>query len=230
MQNREIWYIEDVDLFNAFCPIKLGGFTDSHSTISYDKGDFIYFANEPSETVYLIASGRVKISTYLEDGTEIINTYLGKGEIFGETAILGEQTRSQYAQADAFNTQICGMSRDTMMDLMLNDTEFQLRIYKLIGWRIQKLERRISMLLHKNVKQRFFEYMEELAKEYGSLEHDWLVIRHPLTQQNIADLIGTTRQTLNQLLRELQQEGVITIQRKKIIIKLPQKSIRMSAP
>ncbi|MBL7997160.1 MAG: Crp/Fnr family transcriptional regulator [Candidatus Kapabacteria bacterium] len=219
MHKSELWYLENVNLFQAFCPTKLGMFHQQHSSKRYKKDDFIFFSDDAAETICLIAEGKVKIFTYMPDGTEVVHAYLGKGEIFGEMAMLGETKRTYFAQAAGNETEICSMTRETMMNLMLNNTEFQLKIYKLIGWRIRKLERRISLLLQKNVRQRLLEFVEELAAESGMAENGCIVIRHTLTQRNIADLIGTTRQTLNQLLHELHHEGVLSADRKTIVMK-----------
>lgn len=213
-----LWHLEKVNLFDAFCPHKFSEFSKDHTFREYANGDIIYFKQDPANTIYLIADGKVKIVHYLDDGTEVVKTILSKGEIFGESAILGETAHTDFAQSISKSTSLCTLSSEMVMQLMLNDKEFNLRIYKMIGWRIKKLERRISMLLHKNVRQRFLEFMYELSSENGEQVLDGILVHHNLTQQNIADLIGTTRQTLNSLIHELVKEGIIRCEKSKILL------------
>ena len=102
----------------------------------------------------LIADGTVKILNYSDDGNEIIKGILSKGEIAGELAILGEEKRSDFAQALDDKTSICQLNLDQMQDLMKEDQSFALKINKLIGLRIRKLERRLDSLVFKDVKTR----------------------------------------------------------------------------
>jgi len=107
-----------------------------------------------------------------------------------------------------------------MHDLMRDNQTFSFKIYKFIGFKFQKLERRLQLLLFKDTKSRLKEFLNELCDEYGyncpkTGDH---VIKHPYTQKDIASLIGTSRPTLNILLNELKEEKVLEFNRKEIRI------------
>jgi len=74
----KIWYFEDVDLFEILCPRKSPGLENKHNPNLYKRDDYIYFPEENSQNIYMIADGRVKIGSYLKDGKEIIKSILGK--------------------------------------------------------------------------------------------------------------------------------------------------------
>ncbi|MCL3780345.1 Crp/Fnr family transcriptional regulator [Prolixibacteraceae bacterium JC049] len=213
--SRSIWCFEDVNLFSILCPHKLKEYEKDHFD-GYKKGDFIYFPEEPSKSIYMVSKGKVKILSYNKDGEEVVKAILGKGEIFGEKAVLGEQKREDYAQACTSTTELCPMQLPDMYELMRQNERFGLSIYKLIGFRIKKMERRLEALLFKDVKTRLIDFIKELAEENGIKNNDQFIINHFYTQKDFADLIGTKRETVTRLFNELRQEGLLDYSRKEI--------------
>lgn len=215
-----LWFFEDVNLFKILCPHKFKEYKNSHDFDSYKKQDYIYFEEESSNKVFLIEKGKVKIGYYNEDGTEVIKAILSKGQLFGEKAILGEYKREEFAQSIDDLTSICPVSVDTMHDLMRKNETFSFRIYKFIGFKLQKLERRLQLLMFKDTKTRLVEFLNELGEEYGynCKKTGDIVINHPYTQKDIAALIGTSRPTLNILINELKDEKIIEFNKKEIRI------------
>ncbi|MCT4629792.1 Crp/Fnr family transcriptional regulator, partial [Winogradskyella sp.] len=164
---NSIWIFEDVNLFNLLCPHKFKKYKACHDFDAYKKSDYIYFEEDAANKVYLIEKGKVKIGYYNEDGTEVVKAILRKGELFGEKAILGEEKRDEFAQSLDNNTSICPVGVNTMHDLMRDNKTFSLRIYKFIGFKFKKLERRLQLLLFKDSKTRLLEFLQELCTDYG---------------------------------------------------------------
>ncbi|MEF3080317.1 Crp/Fnr family transcriptional regulator [Winogradskyella poriferorum] len=217
---NSIWILEDVNLFNLLCPHKFKQYKACHTFDAYKKSDYIYFEEDAANKVYLIEKGKVKIGYYNEDGTEVVKAILRKGELFGEKAILGEEKRDEFAQSLDNQTSICPVGVDTMHDLMRDNKTFGLRIYKFIGFKFKKLERRLQLLLFKDSKTRLMEFLQELCSDYGydcekTGDH---IINHPYTQKDIASLIGISRPTLNILMNELKEADVIDFNRRQIRI------------
>ncbi|WP_452229499.1 MULTISPECIES: Crp/Fnr family transcriptional regulator [unclassified Lacinutrix] len=215
---NSLWFFDDVNLFKVLCPHKFKTYKKDHNFDAYKKKDYIYFEEDSANKVYLIEKGKVKIGYYNEDGEEVVKAILTRGELFGEKAILGQITRKEFAQSVDNLTSICPIGVDTMHDLMRDNQTFSFKIYKFIGFKFQKLERRLQLLLFKDTKSRLKEFLNELCDEYGyncpkTGDH---VIKHPYTQKDIASLIGTSRPTLNILLNELKEEKVLDFNRKEI--------------
>lgn len=215
-----LWFFEDVNLFKVLCPHKFKAYKQDHNFDAYKKQDYIYIEADSSNKVFLIEKGKVKIGYYNADGTEVVKAILSRGQLFGEKAILGEYKREEFAQSIENTTSICPISVDTMHDLMRKNETFSFKVYKFIGFKLQKLERRLQLLMFKDTKTRLMEFLEELCTEYGynCKKTGDKVIHHPYTQKDIASLIGTSRPTLNVLLNELKQEKVIEFNRKEIRI------------
>lgn len=217
---KSLWFFDDVKLFKILCPHKFKAFKTVHNFDSYKKKDYIYFEEDSANKVYLIEKGKVKIGYYNEDGSEVVKAILTRGELFGETAILGEDKRKEFAQSVDNSTSICPIGVETMHGLMRDNQTFSFKIYKLIGFKLKRLERRLQILLFKDAKTRLIEFLDELCSDYGydCEKTGDKIIHHPYTQRDIASLIGTSRPTLNIILNELKEENVIQFGRKEIRI------------
>lgn len=218
-ENTSLWYFESVDLFNVLCPHKVKRMDETHTFNQYKKNQFIYFPDEPSKYIYMIAEGRVKIGNYTSDGKEVVKAILSKGEIFGELALTGEDTRSDFAQAMDENTQICPMSIQDMQELMKDDRELSLKIFKLIGFRIKKLEKKIESLVFKDARTRIVEFIKDAAAWKGQKVGFETLVNTKLTHKDIANLTGTSRQTVTTILNELKDKNLITFNRRRILIR-----------
>lgn len=109
-----------------------------------------------------------------------------------------------------------------MQELMRNNHSFSLKVYKFLGIRFKKLERRLDLLLFKDATTRVKEFMTELAEDYGYCCPNTgdTVIKHPYTQKDIASLIGTSRPTLNAIMNELKATQFLEFSRNEIRIKV----------
>ncbi|MCF6280557.1 MAG: Crp/Fnr family transcriptional regulator [Flavobacteriaceae bacterium] len=217
---RNLWYLESVNLFKMLCPHKFGAYKDSHTFNDYKKEDYIYFVDDTSNKVYLITHGKVKLGYYTEQGDEIVKAILTKGEVFGENSILGNEKHTEFAKSINNNTTICPIDANTLQGLIRDNKSFALGFYKFMDFRIKKLERRLKILLYKDTKTRFVEFLKEMCEEYGIKCDDTGldIIQHPYTQKEIAALIGTSRPTLNITMNELKEDGIIDFHQKTIKI------------
>lgn len=219
--HNSIWFFDNIDVFQILCPHRFKEYKKEHNFSFLKKGDYVYFEEDSANKVFLINQGKVKVGYTTDDGEEIITAILVKGQIFGEKAILGEEKRNEFAQAIENETSICMIKLDVMYEMLRRNNEFSLKIYKFIGYRFKKLERRLQIMLFKDAKTRLLEFIKELGDEYGfvnAITGD-KVIKHPYTQKDIAALIGLSRPTLNVLINELQNENILTFERKEIILR-----------
>lgn len=215
---RSLWFFEKVDLFQLLCPHKYDQYREQHQALHYNRNDYVYFEHQRSGRVYLVEKGKVRIGYYTEPGEEVVKAVLTRGEIFGEKALLDTQSRNEFAQVIDDEAVICSIAVETLQELMQEDKSFSLQIYKFIGFRMRKLERRLRLLLFKDSRTRFLEFLKDLCEDYGEVcpHGGYRNIRHPYTQKDMASLIGTSRPTLNIILNELQEEGMLEFSRKNI--------------
>lgn len=214
-----IWYFEEVNLYNIFCTHTWGSKKSQHVFSTYKKDQFIYFNDDPSTQIYLIAKGRVKIATQTEDGKEVLKAILGEGEIFGELALVGQSSRNDYAQVLEDGTSVCPLSIQDMEALMAQNKKLNLQIFKIIGFRLQKLERKIESLVFKDSRTRIIEFLYDWGMEKGQKVGFETKINNYLTHKDIASLTGTSRQTVTTILNELKERNFINFNRRQILIR-----------
>jgi len=220
--NGSIWYFEEVNLFEYFCPITNGEERyQKHPKRSFKKGEFIYFSDDTADQVFFIHEGAVKIAGYTEDGEELIKAILHPGEIFGELAVYGEEKRSDYAQA-VEKTEVCMLDRAQVVDLMSDIKGFMAFLNRMMGKRVIYTQRRLESLLFKDAKTRIAEYILEQADKNGKVLADKAIsLRNYLTHQEIASYTGTSRQTVTTIMNQFREQRLIDFDRKKIIIRNP---------
>jgi CRP-like cAMP-binding protein len=218
-EKSNLWYFENVDLFTILCPHRVGEISEKHVMNQFKKEEFIYFPEENSQHIYMIAEGRVKIGAYTDDGKEVVKAILGKGEIFGELALAGEMKRSDFAQAMDSPTTVCLMSLEEMNDLMAHNKPLSFKMLKLIGLRLRKLERRLESLVFKDARTRIVEFLRDEAIEKGKKIGYETMIPSYLTHKDIAALTGTSRQTVTTTLNDLRDKNLINFDRRKILIR-----------
>ena len=217
-KNANIWFLENINLFNVFCPKKMKT-TGVYNKNSFKKGEFVYFPNEPSETIYFIHQGKVKIGSYSNDGKEIIKAVLTKGELFGEQSLIGEEKREDFAQAIVNETLLCPLSLKEMELILLDNKELALKITKIIGLKLKKTERRLESLVFKDARTRIVDYIKEMGEEMGQKVGFETLIKTNLTHQDMANLTGTSRQTVTTVLNELKDKNVINFDRRRILVR-----------
>jgi len=214
-----LWYFEESDLFEILCPRKSPGMEDAHAPAIYKKDDFIYFPEEASKQIYMISNGRVKIGTYSEEKKEIVKAILTRGEVFGELALAGEVTRTDFAQAMDNDTRICSMTIDNLKDLMKDNQELNFKILRIVGWRLRKMETKIESLVFKDARTRIVDFLRETALEKGQKVGFEMMIKNHLTHKDIASLTGTSRQTVTTVMNDLREQNLINFDRRRILIR-----------
>lgn len=182
------------------------------------KHQVIYFTDDPSDKVYFLKQGKVKLSRYADDGREIIIALLGPGEIFGELGISGQQRRDETAEA-LEESIVCMLSVQEMERMLENNPQLNLRITKLIGLRLQKVESRLASLIFKSSEQRIYSFIYDSATAHGKETADGLEVVLRLTHEDIAKLTATARPTVSAVFSDLEKRNIIEYNRKRILVK-----------
>jgi CRP/FNR family transcriptional regulator, cyclic AMP receptor protein len=219
MKPAAIWYFESVNLYKILCPVKLNAVQGNHSFLSFKKDDLIYFENQEADTIYFVAKGRVKIFYQNEQQEEVVKSILSSGEIFGELALADEEKRSDFARALDNDTTICAWKLDDIRHLMQDDKELSFKIVKLLGLRLFKLQRKFDLLVFKDTRTRVIEFLKDAAEWKGKKVGTETLIMTPLTHQDIASLVGLSRQSVTTTLNDLKKENQIYFDRRRILIR-----------
>jgi CRP/FNR family transcriptional regulator, cyclic AMP receptor protein len=214
---EKIWFLKDCDLFERLSAADKQHLESQAVIRTFPPGTFVYFPSDPGQSVLVLARGRVKIKFITPDGQETILAFVGPGELFGELAIVDTQPRNEYAEA-VTETTVIAIPRDDMLGLMERRPELAMHVTRLFGFRRRRLENRLRNILFCSIRWRIVALMLELLETHGKLVGDAWEIVLPLSHQDLASLIGATRETVTVTLGQLQDEKLIRVQRRRLTV------------
>ena len=183
------------------------------------KHGFIYLADEPSEYLCLLVQGTIKIGIYSPDGREIIKSILHPYTMFGELGLTGEGQRAEFACAMNQEVKYCVVRVEDFKKIIQQNFELAQAVMLFLGERLRKAERQWESLILKDVRTRIVEFLKESAGERGRQVGFETLVKHGLTQQDIANLVGASRQTVTAILNELRKSNLIHFNRNSILIR-----------
>jgi CRP-like cAMP-binding protein len=173
------------------------------------KSKVFYRPEETGEVLFILKKGIVQLYRISPEGKKLVITTVDKGSLFGEMALLGQQMHNTFAEATTDCT-ICVMSRSDLERLILQRPQVALRILEITGRRLRDAESRLEDLAFKGIPARLSSLLLRLAGD-----RDRVV---GYTHQDLAEMVGTYRETATQVLNDLKNKGLIEIGRKRIMI------------
>lgn len=203
----KLWYLEQFDILKALSKSELNQVAETSIHKLYKKDDPIMFPFNSQKTIYMLKDGCVKVGNYTENGEENLKYVLNDGNIFGEMALAdGNSNDFAVAVEDCI---VCALNMDLLQDLMMRNKAFNSAIYKLIGFRVRKLETKLSSIIFKDSSTRIVDFLKEMAQDFGKECDGQIVVKNFLTNKDIAKLTFTSRQTVNSVLNKLKRNGNI---------------------
>jgi CRP/FNR family cyclic AMP-dependent transcriptional regulator len=213
-----IWYIKNCRLFEQLSEQQLAQLERSSRVRRFPKGTTIYLPSDAGSGVFLLAEGRVKLCSITPDGKQAILAFIEPGELFGELALLEESEREEHAEAMVASTLVL-MPGDALERLMSESAALAIGVTKLIGLRRKRIERRLKSLLFRSNRDRLIHLLLDLSSQYGQPDKDGTLLAIPLSHQDLASIIGATRETVTTLLGELQLERLLKVARQRLVVR-----------
>lgn len=211
------WYIKNCNLFSQLSASDIADLEAQSKVRKLKKGDPVYLPTEQADGVLLIAQGRVKVCHATPDGKQSILGFLDVGEVFGELSILGNDRRDEYVEATEKTTLVL-LPKDAINAVLRKYPELVMGITKLIGVRRQRVEKRLRNLLFRSNRERVIHLLIELCEKYGRRSEAGVSLDIRLSHQEMASIIGSTRETVTVVLGQLQKENLIQIARRRVVI------------
>ncbi len=219
-EKSKLWYLKRINLFSDMSSEEMESLAQKTRMESVSKKTPIFFPGDPSQQVYLLKEGRVKISRISEEGREVTIALLEPGEIFGELEVLGDAPRDTLAEA-LDDSKVCVVGKDLFLDMVSQKPQFSFRLTKLIGFRMRKIENRVEDLVFKDVPARLADLLLDLAEDYGKKTPEGIFLQIKLTHQEMANLIGSIRETVSAVLGDFKRDGWIAFEGRQIRLLKP---------
>ncbi len=190
------------------------------------KNEFIFF--DDVKRIYFLKKGIIKIIQTDEKGNESVKAFLQQGDVFGDITLnqavagvaIGDDgnKRGEYAKVVSEEAIICSFLPQDFESVLEKNPSIALRFTKKVGEELLTLQIRYNDLVFKDVKTRLMNFLLDFSKKNGKKEENTLTVKNFLTHQDIADIIGATRQTVTSLLNEFERENKLLYSRSKITI------------
>jgi CRP-like cAMP-binding protein len=214
---EKIWFVKRCDLFERLTPAESEHLERRAVMRAFRRGNMIYFPDDPGRSILVLLRGRVKIKSLTAQGKETILAFIEEGEVFGELALFDSEPRQEYAEA-VENSQVLVIPTEDLHWLLERRPDVALSITKLMGLRRRRIENRLRNILFCSIRERIIHLLLELLETYGRrLGFGW-EIGLRLSHQDLANLIGATRETVTLGLGQLRSEQCIRVSRQRIIV------------
>jgi CRP/FNR family transcriptional regulator, cyclic AMP receptor protein len=185
----------------------------------FQEGEFVYFEAFNHNQIYFIKNGYIRIGFLDAKGNRTIKDILKPGDFFGQIGLETSNLNGEFAQALKSSVSLCSFTIDNFLNILKKKPQLAIKYSKLTGLRMKRFENRLINILQKDAKTRLLLFLNQLRMDNSAnrqVSGTEVIIPNYLTHDEIAQLIGTSRQTVTALLNELKEEGILSMTRKEL--------------
>ncbi|MBN3512158.1 MULTISPECIES: Crp/Fnr family transcriptional regulator [Mycobacteriaceae] len=204
-------------IFQGVSPDAVAALVRQLEPVTFRRGEVVFAEGEPGDTLYIITAGKVKIGRKSVDGRDSLITLMGPSDMFGELAIFDPGPRTSTVTA-LTELKTVVMSRSVLRSWIADRPEIAEQLLRVLARRLRRTNDNLSDLIFTDVPGRVAKQLLYLAQRFGSRDGSALRVDHELTQEEIAQLVGSSRETVNKALSDFAQRGWIRVQGRSILI------------
>jgi CRP/FNR family cyclic AMP-dependent transcriptional regulator len=213
--------LQRVPLFASLSPSQLAELARVARRFNYARDETIFFQEDDGDTFYVILSGQVKVSVTSPEGQEAILVMLDAGEGFGEFALLDDQPRSATIEATQ-PTEVLSLRKDDFRRLLRQMPDIAIALLKVLTKRLRDTDQLVQDAAFLDVGDRLAKKLLFLMETHGRTVPQGIELGLKLTQQDLASMIGATRESVNKQLGAFRDRGIVAVDRQRIIILRPE--------
>ncbi len=210
--------IKNVPLFSSIPEEQLEKISKCLIEKKYNKDAMIVMEDETGDSLFIIAEGRVKITRYSDEGDEVILTILGEDDFFGEMSLIDGEARSANVVA-LERTKVYVLTRHDLFNLLEKNPSIAIAMLEEMVTRLRKSDKYIKGLSLNDAETRVGMTLYSLSEQMGTIKSGEVTIEKMPFQQDIANMSGTTRETVSRMLKLLEDKKIIAKQGRKVVIK-----------
>jgi len=215
MDEQEL--LRTVPIFSELTDADIASMARLTSRRHCPKDTVVFFENEEGDSFFIIVDGRIKVTILGDDGREVILSVLGRGDFFGEMALLDNEPRSATAIA-VEDTELLSLHRNDFQGVLTDNRSIMSALIKILTARLRRANHQISTLALLDVYGRVARVIVDTARDEGKRLKDGRIAFRRATHQEIANRIGTTRETVTRMLKDLERQGLIHIDGKEVVV------------
>lgn len=204
-------------IFQGVDPAAVSALINEMETVTFPRGTTIFDEGEPGDRLYIIVSGKVKLARHAPDGRENLLSVMGPSDMFGELSIFDPGPRTSSAVCV---TEVTAATMDsTMLKQWIDEhPEISQQLLRVLARRLRRTNASLADLIFTDVPGRVAKTLLQLANRFGTQEGGALRVNHDLTQEEIAQLVGASRETVNKALATFAHRGWIRLEGKSVLI------------
>ncbi|HET6872821.1 MAG TPA: Crp/Fnr family transcriptional regulator [Sporolactobacillaceae bacterium] len=210
--------LKSIPIFSELTPYELEQLTDISTVRNYAKKEYVFLEGEPRESVFFIQKGQVKTFKLDSNGNIQVISMLHEGDMFPHVGFFDKGPYPATAEA-IIESQIVFIRVDDFNALLTEKPGIALKVMKIMGQTIKMLTERVQELMSNDVHHRTIHTLLRLANDNSQKDEEGILLNTPITNQDLANMVGTSRETINRLLNQFKKEGLIEINKRKIRIK-----------
>ena len=212
--------LESIPFFNVLEREEMNLLAQHMELHTAPKYSNIYNEGDPSDYFYILSEGSVKIGTHHEDGREVIKQILHPRMVFGELALIQQRMpHHNFAASLSSSTTYYKIPVDIFRQIMDKNPQLTLSVVSMIGYKLRQTENQLESLIFKDARGRIIDFILENAQQCGRQVGLETLLKHSLTQQDIANYTGTSRQTVTAVFNDLRKTNKIYFTRNSILIR-----------
>ncbi len=181
------------------------------------RAGIIFSEGEPGDRMYVILDGKVKLGQTSPDGRESLLAVLGPGEVFGELSLFDPGPRTATATA-VTDTVVVGLGHTDLRPWLTGRPEVAEALLQALAQRLRRTNEALADLVFSDVPGRVAKQLLELADKFGQPGPDGVLVQHDLTQEELAQLVGASRETVNKALADFTQRGWIEVDQRQVLL------------
>jgi CRP/FNR family cyclic AMP-dependent transcriptional regulator len=210
-------FLRNVALFRGLSGVEIEAVAKNTTSRKFGRGSTIILAEQQGDAFFIIQKGRVKVSVSREGGREVILSLLGVGQVFGELSLLDGKPRSADVTATE-TTELIMLRRPDFLRLITEKPSIVIGLLTELAARLRKVDYKIVSLALLDVTNRVSKTLLQLASEGGEQQDQGVLLKNRPTHQQLAQMSGTTRETVTRVLRQLEEQGYIECSGRNIVI------------
>ncbi|WP_236790718.1 Crp/Fnr family transcriptional regulator [Amycolatopsis sp. GM8] len=212
-------------IFQGVEPAAAEALAQTLDSVEFPRGHVIFTEGEPGDKLYILLAGKVKIGRKSPDGRENLLWIAGPSDMFGELSIFDPGPRTSSATT-VTDVRAVSMDRPSLRKWISTRPEIAEQLLRVIARRLRRTNNMVAELIFTDVPGRVARALLQLAQRFGSQEAGILRVTHDLTQEEIAQYVGASRETVNKALADFAHRGWLRLEGKSVLILDPERLAR----
>jgi len=209
--------IRSAPLFSALNDEEAASLRASMTQVKVSKGHTLFKEGDEGDRLYVVLEGKLKLGTTSIDGRENLLSILGPGEMFGELSLFDPEPRTATATA-VTDAKLLALAHDQVIGLITRHPQASLELLRRLAQRLRKSNEILADLVFADVPGRVAKAIIDLGARFGQKKDDGLHVNHDLTQEELAQLVGASRETVNKALADFASRGWVRLEPRAVVV------------